>query len=82
MKIKDYLGMAIPSDRIIITSGKEELYKGYVALMEDPELFEKDIKRVGVFPIITAKESGEPVRDTHTYSCTDLDIKVFVRIEI
>ena len=80
MKVKDYLAMAIPSDRLIVVKGKEELFRGYVALI-DASLYDLEVVRIGVFPIITAKETGKPVKETNTFSCTDLDFKVFTRIE-
>ena len=84
MRVKDYLAIAVPSDRIIIVEGKEELYKGYVALLKDNYIEEKQIERIGAYPIITTKAESKAVgkKDAPDYSCTDLDIKVYQRIKV
>lgn len=84
MKVKDYLAIAVPSDRIIIVKGKEELYRGYVALLKDNNIEEMEIERTGAYPYLTTKAESKEVgkKETPDYSCTDLDIKVYVRINV
>ena len=33
MKVKDFLAVIEPSDRVLLVNGEEEIYRGYVSLM-------------------------------------------------
>ena len=33
MKVKDFLAVIEPSDRVLLVNGEEEIYRGYVGLM-------------------------------------------------
>ena len=87
MTLKDYFDAALPSDRLIIVKGKEEIFRDYVAFLRDEvniNIEETEIKRIGAYPYLTTKKDRKEIKksDAPDYKCTDLDIKVFVRIEI
>ena len=60
MKVKDFLAVIEPSDRVLIVNGEEEIYRGYVGLMRYHK-FELD-KYLDI-DVLKIREKTEPKRD-------------------